>query len=446
MNNIVANVDFSRETGKIRRELHSSNTAPRLSTRGIYDFTPRYREMHFTASRTHDWALWNPGQRMIDTHFIFPLFKEDPQDPTNYFFDSSDEMIQMCIDAGSRIFYRLGTSIEHSGKRHFNALAPADFEKYAEILAGIVRHYNCGWANGFHHNIEYWEIWNEPDMGPLMWDKTLDDYIRFFVTVFKRLKREFPEIKVGGPALCLWKEDFFEKLCTACTEAGIVPDFVSWHCYTSNARDLIAQPVRAREFMDKHGFAKTELCINEWHYLLTWEGLSASVTPDLYRHSVEGPSGLFSVDSATFNLAVLSGWQETPLDSAFYYGANIDSVWGFRSHDMDMNKNFYSMKMFGTMITQFPTKCFSESRSGTIYTLAGKSADGQRYSLLLTAYQDCGNTIDIEVNGADGRQVEVYALDGTHDFTHYHDFYRHGNVLTIEKPRCASSAYMIVFE
>ena len=83
--------------------------------------------------------------------------------------EDADEMIQAAQNAGSKVFYRLGTSIEHSGEKHFNAIPPKDYEKYAEVLAGIVRHYTRGWANGHHYKIRYWEIWNEPNNGP-MWD------------------------------------------------------------------------------------------------------------------------------------------------------------------------------------------------------------------------------------------------------------------------------------
>ena len=446
MTNIVANVDFNKETGRIKKALHASNVAPQLSDRNIYDFTPRFKEMNFYASRTHDWALWNPGQRMIDTHFIFPLFKEDPKDPTHYFFDSSDEMIQMCLNTGTKVFYRLGTSIEHTGGRHFNAVAPTDFEKYAEILAGIVRHYNHGWANGFHHNIEYWEVWCEPDGTTSMWDRGFDGYIPFFITVFKRLKQEFPEIKVGGPALCWFNKDCMDKFCIACKDAQIEPDFLSWHCYTADAVDLIRQPAHARKILNRHGFPNTEISINEWHYLLSWQGLHYNVTPDLYRHAIHGPAGMSGIESAAFNLAVLCGWQETPLDSAYYYGGNIDGSWGFRTQNLDMNKNFYSMKMFGTLIADFPKKCFSESKCNTVFTLAGKSEDGKRCALLISDYRGCSRTLDIEINGMEDRKLEVYALDDNHDFTHFNATYLHGNILTLAKERCSSSAYLLVFE
>ena len=41
---------------------------------------------------------------------------------------------------------------------------PRDPARWAAVCAGIVRHYNEGWAGGFRHDIRYWEIWNEPDL------------------------------------------------------------------------------------------------------------------------------------------------------------------------------------------------------------------------------------------------------------------------------------------
>ena len=168
-----AEADFNTAAGTFNRDLHSSNTAPNLSNRGIWDFTDDYKKMNFTWSRTHDWPLWNEGQRVVDTHFVFPLMHLDASDPANYYFDATDEMIRITQEAGSKVFYRLGTSIEHSGLRpeqkHFNSLPPADYAKYAEALAGIIRHYTRGWANGFKYDMPYWEIWNEAENDPTCW-------------------------------------------------------------------------------------------------------------------------------------------------------------------------------------------------------------------------------------------------------------------------------------
>ena len=124
--NTAAAVDFTKVTGKLNHALHGSNNCPSLANRNNYTFSQDFLKMNFYATRTHDWALWNAGQRMVDTHFIFPLMKLDPADPTNYYFRATDDIIKMAHDCNMRVFYRLGTSIEHSGANntadHYNTL------------------------------------------------------------------------------------------------------------------------------------------------------------------------------------------------------------------------------------------------------------------------------------------------------------------------------------
>ena len=74
-------VDFSKPTGRINPQLHSSGCAPRLYPRAIRNDDADIKAMGCYATRTHDWALWNQGQRIVDTHFIFPLMHLDPTDP-----------------------------------------------------------------------------------------------------------------------------------------------------------------------------------------------------------------------------------------------------------------------------------------------------------------------------------------------------------------------------
>ena len=80
----AAQINFNQITGKLHHAQHGCNSCPSLYAHSLVDFTPEFRKMNFYATRTHDWALWNSGQRMIDTHFVFPLLKLDPADPSNY--------------------------------------------------------------------------------------------------------------------------------------------------------------------------------------------------------------------------------------------------------------------------------------------------------------------------------------------------------------------------
>jgi hypothetical protein len=76
----VLTVDFTVETGKIRRKLHSSAFGPQICSCSSNDLAD-IRSMGFKASRTHDWALLNAGQRVCDYLQIFPLMHLDAKDP-----------------------------------------------------------------------------------------------------------------------------------------------------------------------------------------------------------------------------------------------------------------------------------------------------------------------------------------------------------------------------
>jgi len=133
-----------------------------------------------------------------DNPCLFPDFSRDPEDPASYDFTLTDEYIKAIYAAGTKVFYRLGVSIEHAVKK-YEIVPPKDYDRWARICAGIIRHYNKGWADGFHYGIEYWEIWNVPE-NPPMWTGTKEEYFDLYVRTAKHLKALFPGIKVGGYA------------------------------------------------------------------------------------------------------------------------------------------------------------------------------------------------------------------------------------------------------
>ena len=136
----TAKADFTKATGKIRPALHSSGWGPRSYPRSIQNDDEAIKALNMMYARTHDWPLVNSGQRVVDYQYIFPLIDKDPKDPSNYYFAATDHIIQLSRNLGLKTFYRLGTSIEHTGDIHFNAEMPKDFDKVADIFAGIVRH------------------------------------------------------------------------------------------------------------------------------------------------------------------------------------------------------------------------------------------------------------------------------------------------------------------
>ena len=461
-------VDFSKKTGKIRPELHSSGCAPRLYPRAIRNDDADIKAMGCYATRTHDWALWNNGQRIVDTHFIFPLMHLDPKDPKNYFFKATDEALKLSKNLGLKILYRMGPSIEHTDGVHFNVLAPEDPEKYAEVLAGIMRHYLKGWADGYEWGDAFqgWEIWNEPDGTTNCYvipECTEKDWIKrmywhmphfceLFATVLKRLKEEFPDQQIGGPALTCAREDYFRELLTACKKKGVAPDFISWHGY-GDVPDWFLIPIpKMRALLDEMGFTKTRLVINEWHYLRNcdWNGIhGGNSAPVAIRRAHEGPSGHNNIDSAAFNIYMLSRFQDTALDEAYWYGSSPMGNWGWLKSDGTLNKCWYSMKLFGDFVKIAKTKVEAKvdaKKQKTIASVAGLSADGKTASIVVVDYRGKSEKLFVELKGLGAvKSAQALVLDHTRDLTPFPVRIRDG-VLTLPRVDENSAAFLVTLD
>lgn len=466
----VVSVNFNKEIGTIRPELHSSGFGPQICS-CPKESMDAIRSMGFKAARTHDWSLINPNQRVCDYFHICPLMHLDARDPNNYVFGPTDYLLKRTREEmGLDIFFRLGTSIEHSGPNiHFNTLIPEDFDKLAEIFAGTIRHYNRGWANGHNWGIKYWEIWNEPDGRNNMWclpdgdmgrgsnpteiaadfkareQRRMDLFVRFYVTCLKRLKSEFPDIKVGGPALCSMNVRYFTALLKACKEAGVAPDFISWHHYTGNPDVILNAIETGRKLCDSFGFKNCELIINEWHFFgeYSWNELR-SADPETLQRVWSGPASHNGIDSSCFNLTMLSKFQTSKLDQAYYYGCRNNGAWGFMDERRRKYKVFHGLQMFGELVNQLPVICESAGTEG-VTVLAVKTADNVRQGFLVTDFRSGEKEIVVKVEGiAPGREIWAWRHDYSNDRARI-ALRLIGGKLVLKKTDENSAAFLVMF-
>ena len=465
----VATVDFAQVEGRINPALHSSGWTPR-STNGSQTKNPDIdivKSMNFAFARTHDWALVNAGQHVVDYHFIFPLMHLDATDPKNYCFGPTDHLLGMSREAGLEIFYRLGTSIEHTGpKVHFNSAIPEDFDKMAEIFAATVRHYNRGWANGKMWNIRYWEIWNEPDGQNNMWSLPDGDegygpltsegeakkakrralFCAFYAKCLKRIKSEFPEVKVGGPALCEYQEDYFQQLFDACKESGTMPDFISWHYYGNDPDGLPAQSLAARGLCDRNGLKDCELVVNEWHYMDSrWSDLR-SANPAVSARVQDGPTGHNNIDSAAFVLGNLIGFQtKSKFDIACYYGCEHAGHWGYMNDVKDFNKVYYACRLFGRIVKDYSAICAAGKVAENYYVLPVIGKAGDKKALLVVDFRNVDQVLEIDIKGLGApARASARVLDHTRDDIPCACDFMEGK-LRLVKPDKYSAAFFVQF-
>jgi hypothetical protein len=361
-----ASFDFAAAQGEVK-PLHGVNNAPTRvdGSRGQDEF----KAAGIPFVRTHDTVgMWG-GAHYVDIPNVFPDFDADETDPANYDFAFTDAYLKPLTEAGCKIFYRLGVTIENYWKvKAYNIRPPKDFAKWARICEHVVRHYNEGWANGFRWNIEYWEIWNEPE-NPPMWQGTKEQFFEMYRVAANHLKKTFPEIKVGGYAGCgfyviddakkrassefyrsfqTWFEDFCKYVQSPETKSPL--DFFSWHLYVSQGWPVDRIATHAdyvRRTLDAAGLTATENIFNEWN---VFRGEKAGQFDTIKTHV--GASEV----AAAFCLM-----QKSSIDKAMYY-------------DACPTRSYCGLFFFPSMRT---TPCYEAFRAWNELAKLGRSVDTQ---------------------------------------------------------------------
>ena len=397
-------------TGRPIRPLNGVNGGP-VTHNFRRDAKTLFARANIPYCRLHDIEGALGGGKFVDVRNIFPIWELDENDPRAYDFTFTDEYLRCIADCGAEAFYRLGETIDH-GYLKAHVHPPADPEKWARICANIVRHYNEGWADGFHYGIKYWEIWNEPE-NPPMWTGTQAEFFTLYRVAANLLKKEFPDIKVGGYASCgfyaafdenadefyesflTWFDDFLAYIKAPETAAPL--DFFSWHIYSNKPEEVLAHARYCREKLNAAGFADTEAILNEWN----WAG------KDMFER-------MRDMTGAAFTAAVMCRLQQTDTtDVACYYDAQPDQAYGglFIRHTDVPSRAYYAVKAFG-MLRALGTE--TETTADTDLPFAA-AADGDRAALLVSNYEQETRQIKLHFPGAN--TVRLYLLDGLHDLT-----------------------------
>lgn len=344
-----------------------------------------YKALQIPYARTHDTALGESYERyVVDISLVFPDWNAPVGSPASYDFAGTDKVLADMAEAGTRPFYRLGQSIEHQITKH-GIFPPKSNRKWARICEHIIRHYNEGWADGFHYGIEYWEIWNEPDLDwgdgrwktdPRTWAGTPEQFNKLYETASKHLKKCFPDLKIGGPAFAnphKYGPDFLDYV----RSSGSPLDFFSWHVYHRKPWRVAEYASDVRKILDDRGFVNAESVLDEWNYVRSWS------EPDHYSASQR-----VWIKGAAFVAATMCECQKAPLDLMMYYDLRPATTWNgaFKAFVYELQPPYYAL-LYWARLREFGTCIESGCDTGNIYTCASRSDDG-RLRLLVVRYHE----------------------------------------------------------
>jgi len=421
-------VDFAKSAGKIRA-LHGVNNGP-VTWSPAADLTSYHKEAGFPSARLHDCVY--AGQDVADVHCVFPIFDADADDPKYYTFAKTDAYIAAIIKNGTQITYRLGESIESRSRHYSNGgfyvQPPKDFAKWAKICVNIIRHYNEGWANGFHYNIKHWEIWNEPaEKVSGMWPGTVQQYFELYETAAKAIKTYDQSLKVGGPAACSISFEIVRPFLAFCRNRKLPLDFVSWHCYPGTPQEVAGNATLARKLIDEYGFKNAESHITEWHPMwYSWEGSVdanelGNPNPQKYATMREKFDNMRGPKAAAFVASVLMLLQDCPLDMANYYTADTNP-WGMFDAFGVPGRVYYTFVAFN-QLTKTPNRVACEPQGAPqpgITMCAGLSGDRTTASLLVSNFGDTPHQVSVALRNVSlpqPVQAETFAVDATHELS-----------------------------
>jgi len=364
--------------------------------------TQQYKDTGFQLVRTHD--LSGP----TDISMIFPDPSLDPNDPSSYNFTLTDTYITSIIESGCNVFYRLGESA--SGNQSLRQ-PPKDFEKWAEICKHILMHYNDGWNNGFHYNITYVEIWNEPDL-LFFWNGTAEQYYELYKTTAETLRSYDPDLRIGGPCTSsLDNQAFTSGFLTFVKDHDLPFDFYSWHRYADSPYHLYNGSIYVRMLLDSYGFTEVENINTEYNINLIY--------PQRDNDNAK---------NAAFTTAALSVFQDAGIDKAFRYRGTQDNNWLMRFIGLDISlftvdgtykTPALSYLLHHTLLEETPLRLSTEPIIGEsgITILAGISADASNISIVISNYEADTTSISFSFDSLPWNQpysFVKYCIDDSH--------------------------------
>lgn len=399
----------SRENGPVKMMNAANNFAsagPKAKELGV----PYAKELACPYSRIHDAERVPHGSGIVDINAIFPDFAKDPTKPENYNFHHSDRYMKSVMATGTKPLYRLGQSAE-SGAGKIGPVPPADFKKWAVICEHVVRHYNEGWANGFHYGIEYWEIWNEANIKSF-WTGTQEQYFELYTVTAKHLKKCFPELKIGGPAVAggdiQWSEAFLQHI--RAKEAPL--DFFSYHKYTTDPSILVQINRDMRALLYKYGYDGLEMQLGEWNYVTGWSTPEVNYSNKVRRTELGG----------AFAAAVMCALQKERVDKLFFYDLREYTRYNnaYDRYSATPWPAYYALYAWA-QLRKLGTSVDVSCPAPDIYTCAAKAPDG-RTGLLVVRYNNDGNvvmpaTVQVSVEGYDLSDAICFMTDDSFLFS-----------------------------
>ena len=223
---------------------------------------------------------------------------EDPTLAANYNWTIVDECVRAWYFNPTipvEMFVRFGHSHANHSLHPYFATPPDDFNVFAGVCLGIVRHLNSGWDSGWNLAVRDFTVWNEPsstiELGGdcPFWTGSARQYAELYAAVYRAIMPEFgAAVRIGAavngalsqeqcPPLgaSVFDHCFDWHILTNISVLGVPLDFAEFHWYGRKPallpQILVAEGARALGKLSLEGSLvaagfprSTPILLGEW--------------------------------------------------------------------------------------------------------------------------------------------------------------------------------------
>ncbi len=300
-----------------------------------------------------------------------------------YDFSELDRIVDEIVDAGAEPLMSLSYTPPALAKGSVHN-PPTDLTAWEALVYETVNYYNVE----RELNIQYWELWNEPNH-TAFWNGTIQEYLDLYSATVRGLKRADPSAFIGGPATVSTADSAYYRFTegnwiTALinhTQYNNLPlDFVSWHLYSTSPQ-AYADNITMHEQWLNHLNPQPLMLITEWNF-------------------VAGKSSAMDMGQTVAYLAqTLSILSDSNLEQAFYFEP-IDgeddwrNSWGLIRADGTPKASYYAYALFDELDG---IQLFTESNHPNIGAMATQSDNGTKVLVWNNSASD--ETVSIQIEG-----------------------------------------------
>lgn len=137
-----------------------------------------------------------------------------------------------------------------------------DWTSYDDFLTSIISNID---SNNMLPGLDY-EIWNEPDLGTVFWQRNMSQYLDMWGRGFHRIKSTYPNLPIIGPCISgapsssnSWITQFYSFV----KSNNSIPDIYCWHVERTGD-DLSVEVANQQALESQYGLPANQIILNEY--------------------------------------------------------------------------------------------------------------------------------------------------------------------------------------